>query len=193
MTLVFASNNVHKLNEIRKLASEGYEILSLNEIGCTAELPETGLTLEENALQKARFVFEKYNANCFADDTGLEAAALNGEPGVYSARYAGKNKNAEDNMLKLLDKLKDKKNRKAQFRTVIAGIINGQEFVCEGIVRGEILKKKKGKSGFGYDPVFLPEGSTLSFAEMTLEKKNKLSHRAKALEKFLEILDKTRK
>lgn len=193
MTLVFASNNVHKLNEIRKLAPEGYEILSLNEIGCNAELSETGLTLEENALQKARFVFEKYNVNCFADDTGLEAEALNGEPGVFSARYAGKNKSAEDNMLKLLDKLKDKKNRKAQFRTVIAGIINGQEFICEGIVKGEILKMKKGKGGFGYDPVFLPEGSTLSFAEMTLEKKNKISHRAKALEKFLEILDKTGK
>ena len=188
MILVFASNNVHKLNEIRNLASNGYEILSLNEIGCSEELSETGSTLEENALQKARYIFEKYKLNCFADDTGLEAEALNGEPGVYSARYAGESKNAADNILKLLAELKNKKNRKAQFRTVIAGIINGKEFICEGIVKGEILKNKKGSSGFGYDPVFLQEGNNLSFAEMTLDEKNKVSHRAKALEKFLEIL-----
>jgi XTP/dITP diphosphohydrolase len=188
MILVFASNNVHKLTEIRNLAPDGYEIISLKEIGCNEELSETGTTLEKNALQKARYVSEKYNVNCFADDTGLEVDALNGEPGVYSARYAGENKNAEENIVKLLDELKGKKNRKARFRTVIAAIINGSALSCEGIVKGEILKKKKGSNGFGYDPVFLPEGSRLSLAEMTLQEKNKISHRAKALANFLEAL-----
>ncbi|MEO5570076.1 MAG: RdgB/HAM1 family non-canonical purine NTP pyrophosphatase [Bacteroidia bacterium] len=188
MILVFASNNVHKLNEIRNLVAVGYEFLSLNDIKCSEELSETGITLEENALQKAKYVFEKYNVNCFADDTGLEVESLNGAPGVYSARYAGENKNAEENILKLLEELKEKVDRTAQFRTVIAGIIGGKEFICEGKVKGEILKIKKGGNGFGYDPVFMPKGSNLSFAEMTMKEKNKNSHRAKALEKFLEIL-----
>src|SRR6185436_15089760 len=172
----------------RKLTPEGYGILSLGDIGCHEELPETGPTLEANALQKAKYVFEKYNVNCFADDTGLEVESLNGAPGVYSARYAGENKNAGDNIEKLLHELKDKKNRKAQFRTVIAAIINGKEFMCEGAVKGEILEQKKGNAGFGYDPVFVPAGNSLSFAEMTLEEKNKISHRANALKKFSEVL-----
>ncbi|MEP7168698.1 MAG: RdgB/HAM1 family non-canonical purine NTP pyrophosphatase [Bacteroidota bacterium] len=189
MILVFASNNVHKLKEIRNLAPDGYEILSLKDAGWSEDLSETGFSLEENALQKARYVFEKFKMNCFADDTGLEVEALNGAPGVYSARYAGDKRNADDNIIKLLDELKNKENRKAQFRTIIAGIISGKEFICEGIVKGEILKREKGNNGFGYDPVFLPEGSNLSFAEMTLDEKNKLSHRARALEMFLHVLE----
>jgi XTP/dITP diphosphohydrolase len=188
MILVFASNNIHKLWEIRNLAPDGYEFLSLSDIGCYDELAETGITLEENAMQKARYVFEKFHLNCFADDTGLEVEALNGEPGVFSARYAGENKNAEENILKLVNELKEKENRKAQFRTVIAAIIGGKEFICEGTVKGEILKQKKGSNGFGYDPVFMPDGNIISFAEMTLAQKNKNSHRAKALKKFLELL-----
>ena len=188
MILVFASNNINKLTEIRNLAPHGYEILSLKDIKCNTDLSETGTTLEENALQKARFIFDEYHLNCFADDTGLEADALKGKPGVYSARYAGENKNADENIMKLLDELKGNPNRKAQFRTIIAAVINNREFTCEGTVKGEILTEKKGNKGFGYDPVFLPFGSRLSFAEMTLHEKNKISHRAKALEKFIEIL-----
>jgi XTP/dITP diphosphohydrolase len=189
MMIVFASNNEHKLNEIRKLVPDGYGILSLKDIGCLEELSETGITLEQNAYQKAKYVYEKYQVACFADDTGLEVESLNGEPGVYSARYAGEGKNADANIAKLLNELKDKENRRAKFRTVIAGIINGKDFICEGIIKGEILKEKRGSSGFGYDPVFLPEGSNSSFAEMTLEEKNKLSHRARAFEKFIAFLN----
>jgi XTP/dITP diphosphohydrolase len=189
MMIVFASNNEHKLNEIRKLVPDGYGILSLKDIGCFEELSETGITLEQNAYQKAKYVYEKYQVACFADDTGLEVESLNGEPGVYSARYAGEAKNADANIAKLLNELKNKENRKAKFRTVIAGIINGKDFICEGIVKGEILKERRGSSGFGYDPVFLPEGSNSSFAEMTLEQKNKLSHRARAFEKFIAFLN----
>lgn len=188
MKLVFASNNVHKLTEIRKIILYCYEVLSLKDVGCTEELPETKHTLEENALQKAKYVFEKYHVNCFADDTGLEVEALNCKPGVYSARYAGENKNSDDNITKLLQELKDETNRKAQFRTVIAAVINGKEYLSEGIVKGEILKEKKGENGFGYDPVFKPDGFDCSFAEMTLEEKNKISHRSRALAKFVEII-----
>lgn len=188
MKLVFASNSVNKLNEIRKIILFSYEILSLKDIGCTEELPETGETLIANALQKARYVYEKYHTSCFADDTGLEVESLNGKPGAYSTRYAGKSKSAEDNIIKLLNELKDKPNRKAQFRTVIAAVIKGKEFICEGIVKGEITDKQKGENGFGYDPVFKPDGYDCTFAEMALEEKNKISHRAKALDKFLQIL-----
>lgn len=188
MKLVFASNNIHKLSEIRNLAPKGYQIASLIDLGCNENLSETQQTLEGNALQKARYIYQKYKVNCFADDTGLEVESLNNAPGVYSARYAGEHKSAEDNINKLLAELNNNINRNAQFRTVIAGIINGNEFVCEGIVKGEILINKKGGMGFGYDPVFKPAGYNLSFAEMTLDEKNKVSHRAKALAKFLEIL-----
>ncbi|MFI5220298.1 MAG: RdgB/HAM1 family non-canonical purine NTP pyrophosphatase [Bacteroidia bacterium] len=195
MRLLFASNNVDKLHEIRKIMLLSYEIVSLNDVGFTEELPETGTTLEANAMQKAKYVFDKINpayigAGCFADDTGLEVDALNGNPGVYSARYAGMNKNANDNIQKLLNELKGKQNRNAQFRTVIAGIINGKEIFCEGVIKGEILQAKKGENGFGYDPVFKPHGYNCSFAEMTLEEKNKVSHRAIAIGKFIEALRK---
>jgi XTP/dITP diphosphohydrolase len=189
MKLVFASNNINKLNEIRKLAPDGYEILSLNDIHCNEELSETGTTLKENAFQKASFVFQKYHVNCFADDTGLEVSSLNGEPGVYSARYAGENNNADENISKLLKQLEGIENRKAQFKTIIAAIINGEKYFFEGIVKGDILKIKKGKNGFGYDPVFIPEGSKFSFAEMTMDEKNKNSHRAKALNLFIQFLN----
>lgn len=189
MKLVFASNNVYKLNEIRKIILFSYEIISLKDIGCLEELPENKETLEENAMQKAKYVYDNYYVNCFADDTGLEVAALKGKPGVFSARYAGENKNPEDNMARLLLELKNQSNRKSKFRTVIAAVINGKEYVCEGIVHGEILNEKKGENGFGYDPVFKPDGYDCSFAEMTLEEKNKVSHRAKALKKFTEILN----
>ena len=185
--LVFASNNVHKLDEIRNLAPDGYEIISLNELDCNEEIPETGNTLEENAFQKANFVFEKFRKNCFADDTGLEVEALNGAPGVYSSRYAGENKKSDDNIRKLLKEMENKANRSAQFKTVIAGLINGKKIICKGIIKGEILKVARGESGFGYDPVFMPSGHFRSFAEMSLAEKNKISHRAIAIEKFFKI------
>lgn len=189
MKLVFASNNVHKLTEIRNLLSIGYEILSLEDIDCNDELPETCDTLEGNALQKAQFIFEKFNCNCFADDTGLEVEALGGRPGVYSARYAGEKRDNEANIFKLLSELNDNPYRQAQFRTVIAAIINGKEYFSEGIVKGKITIKKNGNSGFGYDPVFKPDGCTKTFAEMTLQEKNKISHRAIALDGFIKILE----
>ena len=188
MILVFASNNVNKLNEIRKSAPDGYDFLSLNDIGSNEELSETGTTLKDNAFEKANYIFQKYHVNCFADDTGLEVECLNGEPGVYSARYAGENKNADENILKLLAELNGKENRKAQFKTVIAAIISGKKYFFEGIVSGQILKEKKGSNGFGYDPVFMPDGSDVSFAQMTMEQKNKNSHRAKALHSFIDFL-----
>lgn len=189
MKLVFASNNVHKLTEIRNLLSIGYEIDSLEQIGCGDELPETRDTLEGNALQKAQFVFEKFKCNCFADDTGLEVEALGGLPGVYSARYAGEKRDNEANILKLLSELNDKPRRQAQFRTVIAAIINGKEYFSEGVVKGQITIAKTGNSGFGYDPVFKPEGYSKTFSEMTLQEKNKISHRAIALDGFIKILE----
>ena len=165
------------------------ELSSLEDIGFHNEIEETGETLEENALIKARFIYYKFNENCFADDTGLEVECLDGAPGVYSARFAGKQKNAEDNMEKLLDLLKNKPNRKAQFRTIIALIIDGKEYVFEGIVKGEILEKKRGNKGFGYDPVFLPEKYDQSFAELPFNEKNKISHRALALKKLNKFLN----
>ena len=191
MELVFASNNVDKLTEIRTLLPQGYRLLSLSQIGITDDIAETGKTIEENALLKAKFVHDRTGINCFADDTGLEVEALCGKPGVHSARYAGKNKSAADNSAKLLDEMKNISNRKAQFRTVIAAIINGKEFFCEGIVTGIILNEQRGEKGFGYDPVFLPDGYEKSFAEMTLEEKNKISHRAVAVKKFVKILKDT--
>ncbi len=188
MKLVFATNNRHKLNEIQNIVGDSIELLSLTDINCTEEIPETEPTLEGNASQKAFYVFDKYGYNCFADDTGLEIEALNGEPGVYSARYAGKEKNAEANMKKVLDKLGEIKNRKARFRTVISLVIDGHEELFEGKVDGQILEEKCGEEGFGYDPIFQPDGYEQSFAEMDLTNKNKISHRARAVQKLVEFL-----
>ena len=188
MKIVFATNNLNKLSEIQSLVPNGIEILSLRDINCNEELPETRLTLEGNALQKAEFVFDNYGYNCFADDTGLEIDALNGEPGVYSARYAGENCLAEDNIRKVLDKLKGEKVRCAKFRTVIALIINGKETLFEGECNGSITQTKDGEEGFGYDPIFLPDDSELTFAQMSKKEKGKISHRGIAVKKLLDFL-----
>ena len=188
MELVFATNNQHKLKELQAILGEEFHLLSLQDIGCNEEIPEEQETLEGNASQKSQYIHEKYGYNCFADDTGLEIEALNGEPGVYSARYAGPGKNAGANMKKVLDKLAKINNRKARFRTVISLIINGEEVLFEGIVNGQILKEKRGEEGFGYDPVFNPEGFELSFAEMSLNEKNKISHRGRAVQKLVNYL-----
>ena len=188
MKLVFATNNEHKLEEVKQMLDNRFIILGLNEIGCYEDIPETAETLEENAIQKSRYVFEKYGFNCFADDTGLEVEALNMQPGVYSARYAGAQRNAEDNMQKLLSELDKIKNRKARFRTVISLIIDGNETSFEGIVNGNILQAKQGQEGFGYDPIFQPEGHNLSFAEMEMSQKNQMSHRGRAIAKLIEHL-----
>jgi len=185
--IVFATNNKNKLAEIKALVSKEIEILSLEDINCQEELDETCDSLEGNALQKAEYIFNKYKYPCFSDDTGLEIDALNGEPGVYSARYAGKSCLAEDNIKKVLSKLKNKKNRNAKFRTVIALIINNNKLLFEGECKGEITLKKEGLEGFGYDPIFKPNGYDISFADMSKEEKNKISHRAIAVQKLLSV------
>ena len=186
--LVFATNNLHKLEEVSAILGNQIELLSLNDINCHIDIPETADTLEGNALLKSRFIYENYGMNCFADDTGLEVEALEGAPGVYSARYAGDGHNSEANMIKLLDNLKEKKNRKAQFRTAISLIIDEKEYLFEGIIKGEIGTIKKGDSGFGYDPIFVPEGYNETFAELGSDIKNKISHRALAINKLCEFL-----
>ena len=186
--LVFATNNLHKLEEVSAILGNQIELLSLNDITCHTDIPETADTLEGNALLKSRFIYENYGMNCFADDTGLEVEALEGAPGVYSARYAGDGHNSEANMIKLLDNLKEKKNRKAQFRTAISLIIDEKEYLFEGIIKGEIGTIKKGDSGFGYDPIFVPEGYNETFAELGSDIKNKISHRALAINKLCEFL-----
>ncbi len=188
MTIVFATNNQHKLQEIRNLASNRIKILSLREINCKENIPETGKTLEANALQKAQFVHNKYEMNCFADDTGLEIDALSGKPGVYSARYAGKEQDFEKNMNKVLYELKNIDNRQARFRTVIALILKNKTHYFKGIINGKITREKKGLSGFGYDPIFMPDGYDKTFAEMKLEQKNQISHRAIATRKLISFL-----
>lgn len=188
MELVFASNNIYKLLEIRKLIPEGYLIRSLNDLGCNDELPETGNTIEANALQKASYVFDHYKINCFADDSGLEVEALNGEPGVHSAYYAGLPRNDEKNIQQVLDKLKNVQNRKARFKTVIALIENGKPFLFEGLLQGIIAEAPIGINGFGYDPIFIPEGSHRTLAELTPEEKNKISHRGQAMAKLVQQL-----
>ena len=188
MKLVFATNNFNKLSEIRALTPSRIEILSLKEINCSEELPETNPTLHENALQKAKYVFENYGFNCFADDTGLEIDALGGEPGVYSARYAGGDCSAEDNMNKVLEKLEGEENRKAKFRTVIALIINGKETLFEGECKGSMTRNKSGVEGFGYDPIFTPKRHKITFAEMNKDEKGKISHRGKSVEKLVGFL-----
>jgi XTP/dITP diphosphohydrolase len=191
MELVFATNNHHKLEEIQAILGNCINLLSLEDIHCVEEIPEDHQTLEENASQKAWYIFNKYKKNCFADDTGLEVDYLNGNPGVFSARYAGEEKNPQANIEKLLVELAGIKNRKARFRTVISLIIDGNEMQFEGIVNGTILTEKHGSSGFGYDPVFLPDGYNQSFAEMSLSEKNKISHRARAFSKLIQYLKKT--
>ena len=184
MRLVFATNNKHKLDEVRAIVGDRVEVLSLNDIDCHDDIPEIADTLQGNALIKARYIYEKYGVDCFADDTGLEVEALGGEPGVYSARYAGEECCSEANMQKLLQNLTGKTNRNAQFRTVIALIIEGEERLFNGIVKGTIATEKKGDSGFGYDPVFVPEGHTESFAQMSSEMKNSMSHRFRATQQL---------
>ncbi len=188
MKLVFATNNEHKLKELQELLGDDFKLLSLRDIGCMDEIPEEQDTLEGNASQKAFFIYNKFGCPCFADDTGLEIKALDNEPGVYSARYAGEDKNSEANIDKVLQKLAKIKNRRARFRTVISLIVEGKETQFEGIVNGTIIQERRGKKGFGYDPVFLPEGHEQTFAEMDLLLKNKISHRGRAVEKLVRYL-----
>ncbi|MDR0823664.1 MAG: non-canonical purine NTP diphosphatase [Prevotella sp.] len=188
--LVFATNNAHKLEEVREVVGDNFEILSLNDISCHEDIDEPGETLQENALIKARYVKEKYGYDCFGDDTGLEVAALNGAPGVYSARYAGGDHDAKANMKKLLKELDGITDRKAQFRTVIALILNGEEHLFEGKIEGVIISEEKGDSGFGYDPVFQPDGYTQTFAQLGMDIKNDISHRALATKALCEFLKK---
>ena len=188
MKLVFATHNSNKAKEIQSLLPDDFQILTLTQINCIDEIPETSETLEGNSVLKAQFVSDNFNLNCFADDTGLEIDALKGRPGVYSARYAGEEKNAEANMNLVLSELRNESNREAQFRTVITLILNDKTHVFEGIVRGEIADEKRGTEGFGYDPIFIPEGQTKTFAEMTLAEKNQQSHRARAFEKMINFL-----
>lgn len=189
MKLLFVTNNEHKLKEIKAALDDRFEILSLSELGINEEISEPYETLEENAIHKAKYIFEKHHLNVFADDTGLEVKALDGRPGVYSARYAGEKCSFEDNINKLLFELSGISERKARFRTVLALFINGNIKLFEGIVEGQISKIKTGKEGFGYDPIFIPDGYNQSFAEMTLVNKNKISHRTLALEKLVYYLN----
>lgn len=189
MEIVFATNNLHKLSEIRSIIPSKIRILSLNEIGFTSEIPEDYDTLEANAEQKVRCIVNKYNCNGFADDTGLEVLALNMRPGVYSARYAGNDANSQNNIDKLLREMSSFKNRDAQFRTVIALILNNNLHLFEGIVKGKIIEKRAGVEGFGYDPIFVPDGYKQTFAEMPAELKNTISHRALATKNLLNFLD----
>ena len=199
MRIVFATNNQHKLSEIRSILGDSIEVLSLKDIGCDVDIPETGTTLEENALQKAQYVYDHYHIDCFADDTGLEVDALDGAPGVYSARYASEGHDSEANMTKLLKELGENNNRKARFRTVIALIQKKNVCPCgctsikevhqfEGIVNGEIIRERRGGEGFGYDPIFQPEGYDQTFAELGMDIKNHISHRARAVAKLAEFL-----
>lgn len=187
-TLVFATQNENKAKEIQGLLPEGITVKTLADIGCKDDIPEEKQTLEGNALQKAKYVKENFEVDCFADDTGLEVEALNGAPGVYSARYAGPEKDSEENMDLLLENLKGKENRKAQFRTVIALIMDGKEYSFEGKVEGRIASNRMGTEGFGYDPIFIPDEDDRSFAQMPLEEKNKISHRGRAIRKLSEFL-----
>lgn len=190
MKLVFATHNSNKAKEIQSLLPDDFQILTLTQINCIDEIPETSETLEGNSLLKAQFINDHFNLNCFADDTGLEIDALNGRPGVYSARYAGEEKSAEANMNLVLSELQNESNRKAQFRTVITLILNDKTYIFEGIVKGKMSTEKRGTEGFGYDPIFIPEGQEKTFAEMTLAEKNQQSHRARAFEKMIEFLKK---
>lgn len=189
MKIVFATNNAHKLAEVRAVLGEGFELVTLREVGITEDIPETGATLEENASQKARYVYERTGLDCFADDTGLEVEALNGAPGVRSARYATDGHDFAANNRKLLDELQGKDNRRARFRTVISLIRGGEEQRVEGIVRGSIALTEAGCGGFGYDPLFIPEGYDVTFAEMSANEKNSISHRGRAVAELVKVLN----
>ncbi len=188
MQIVFASSNKNKIKEIQLLVSSEIQLLSLDDIGCLEEIPETAETIEGNAILKANYVTQKYGYNCFADDTGLEVEALNGEPGVFSARYAGEQKDANDNMDKLVLNLKDKSNRSAQFKTVIALNLDGNQTLFTGIIKGKIIDEKIGTNGFGYDPIFVADGYSKTFAELTIEEKSAISHRGLAVKKLVDFL-----
>jgi XTP/dITP diphosphohydrolase len=188
MKIVFASNNQNKILEIQSMLPNSIQILSLESIGCFEEIPETSDTIEGNAILKANYITQNYGFDCFADDTGLEVEALNGEPGVYSARYAGEQRNADDNMNKLLNELADKTNRTAQFKTVITLNLNGNQYLFEGIASGEIITEKIGLGGFGYDPIFKPANYDETFAQLSLDIKNEISHRGKATKALLKFL-----
>lgn len=190
MKLVFATNNQYKVDEVQKMLPASIQLMTLLQVGIHEDIPEDYPTLEGNALQKARYIFEKYGYSCFADDTGLEVAALNNEPGVYSARYAGEQKNSEDNIDLVLKRLGNESNRSACFRTVMALIIDGEEHLFEGRVDGDILMERHGNGGFGYDPIFMPTGYHVSFAEMPMEEKNVISHRGRAVARLVEYLSK---
>ena len=190
MKLVFASNNKNKIQEIQALVPNTIQIVSLEEIGCTEDIPETADTIEGNAILKANYITYNYGYDCFADDTGLEVDALNGAPGVYSARYAGEQKDANDNMNKLLSELSDKPNRKANFKTVIALNLNGKQNLFTGIINGKIIEEKIGTNGFGYDPIFVADGYEKTFAELTMEEKSTISHRGIAVKELILFLQK---
>ena len=188
MTLVFATNNAHKLKEVQEMLPNSIQLVSLNDINCEEDIEETATTLVGNAALKADFITQKYGMNCFADDTGLEVVTLQGKPGVYSARYAGEPSNAENNMTKLLSEMAGVENRNAQFRTMICLNLDGNQYYFEGICKGRILTEKQGTAGFGYDPIFQPNGFEKSFAEMSSEDKNHISHRGLAIEKLVTFL-----
>lgn len=188
MKICFATNNPKKIEEVAAALHGQIQIVSLQDIGCTVELPETGDTLDANAFEKARYVFEHFGVNCFADDTGLEVAALNGAPGVYSGRFAGEPRSDARNLSLLLEKMKDKTERSARFRTVIALIIDGREYQFDGIAEGEIIPYPKGEGGFGYDPVFQPQGEERTFAMLSIQEKNEISHRGKAIKALINFL-----
>ena len=187
--LVFATNNAHKLDEVRKILGEKFNVLSLKKIGCNDDIAETAETFDGNALIKARYIRDKYGYDCFADDSGLEIDALGGAPGVYSARYAGEAHDSEKNMAKVLEQLQGIENRAARFRTVIALILDGKEHLFEGEITGRIIEERRGAGGFGYDPIFIPDGETRTFAEMDDAQKNGISHRARAVKKLVAFLD----
>jgi len=189
MELIFATNNRNKAEEIQHLIPQSIRVLTLEDVGLTEDIPEDQDTLEGNASQKSRFVYDRFYKSCFADDTGLEIDALEGRPGVFSARYAGEDKDPQANMDKVMEKLKDEDNRRARFRTVISLILEGRELFFEGVVEGHILREKRGEEGFGYDPIFLPEGSSLSFAQMPMNMKNRISHRSRAIKKLANYLN----
>lgn len=189
MELIFATNNQHKATEINSLLGQNWAVKSLADLNFNEDVPETGDTLEDNALEKARYIHQLWGKNCFADDTGLEVEALHGAPGVFSARYAGEDKDSSKNINRLLEELKGQSNRKARFRTVIALIIEGRELLFEGIVNGQILESREGNGGFGYDPVFKPDEADVSFAQMPLSEKNLISHRARAMKKLTDFLN----
>lgn len=186
--LIFVSHNAHKLEEVKAIVGNNFEVKNLSDINVFDEIPETGLSFKENAQQKAEYIYKKLNCNCFADDSGLSVDALNGEPGIYSARYAGEPCNMQNNIEKLLNNIKDKSDKSAQFTTVIAVILEGEYHFFEGVIRGKIIDTPRGDNGFGYDPIFVPEGYDQTFAELSSEIKNKISHRAIAMQKFQDFI-----